>query len=101
MNINIITLVIVILIFSLIMGFFSNYSCSIEKFVDNYYSWNWNHPYTITYINSIHPAYHKYNDNNHRYSLSCDFTDDAQPFCSNGLDIPSINQHGIIQNNSN
>jgi ABC-type oligopeptide transport system ATPase subunit len=98
MEINILILIFTIVLFYLIItcciDIYNNKY--VENFVHDYYSWNWSHPYTITYINSIHPSYH----NNHTYSLSCDFTDDAHPSCSNGLDIPSINKNGILQNNT-
>ena len=78
-------LVLLILIFYFI---FSNLVCNNddnEKFVDNYYSWNWNDPNTIKFINLTHPPLHKFKNN--AYSLNCDFSDDALPSCHKGIDF--------------
>jgi hypothetical protein len=57
-----------------------------EQFIDNYYHWDWNDPNMLTKINLISnkPPCEKCT-----YSMSCDFTDDAQPFCKKSYDIPS------------
>lgn len=55
-----------------------------EPFVDNYYYWNWNDPLMLTTINSIDP-----NCSHCKYSMSCDLTDDAQPFCYKSYDYPT------------
>lgn len=50
-----------------------------EDFVSNYYDLDWSN------INEAHKfPKHK----NLKYSMSCDLTDDAQPFCHNSYDVP-------------
>lgn len=55
-----------------------------EGFVDDYYYWNWNDPMMLTTVNSIMP-----NCDHCKYSMSCDLTDDAQPFCYKSYDYPT------------
>lgn len=57
-----------------------------EEFVDDYYYWNWNDPMMLTRINSIDP---KCKDKHCKYSISCDFTDDALPHCYKSFDYPT------------
>jgi hypothetical protein len=71
-----------------------NNNNNTEKFIDNYYRWNWNDPNMIALINNIDNSA---NCQNCSYSMSCDYTDDAQPFCFRSLNIPTRN---INRNNS-
>lgn len=89
---NIIKLILFILGIIIIMDsldYYVNYinNNENEEFIDNYYYWNWNKPNIIKQIN--------YNKNSKKckncsYSMSCDYTDDAQPFCYKSSDVPSI-----------
>lgn len=69
-----------------------------EPFVSDYYRWNWNEPNVIRKIND------KTTDNNCSncsYSMSCDFIDDALPFCYKGYDVPNTDQKSkLFFNNS-
>lgn len=60
-----------------------------ETFVDDYYAWNWNDPMMLTRINSIVPNCAKC-----AYSMSCDLTDDAMPFCYRSYDYPTKLKNG-------
>ncbi len=60
-----------------------------EHFVDDYYYWNWNDPMMLTTINSIDPGC-----TNCKYSMSCDLTDDAMPFCYKSFDYPTKLKNG-------
>lgn len=53
----------------------------------DYYDLDWNDPMMMTKINM-----HNIRDccRNCRYSMSCDYTDDALPFCHKSCDVPSI-----------
>lgn len=79
-------LILIVLLFYFI---FNNLICYDdnyrEKFVDNYYSWNWNDPNTIKFINLTYPPLHKFK--NSAYSMNCDFSDDALPSCHKGIDF--------------
>jgi hypothetical protein len=62
-----------------------------ETFVDDYYHWNWNDPMMLTNINSILPRC-----KNCAYSISCDFTDDAQKHCYKSYDYPTKLKNGYM-----
>lgn len=69
-----------------------------EKFVDKYYHWNWNDPDLIKDINRID---NRSNCSHCTYSVSCDYTDDAQPFCYRSLDVPTDDkERSILRTNS-
>lgn len=82
-----------IIVIFFILNMFTKYVCQLsesnenaEQFVDNYYHWNWNDPNMLTVVNQIDrqtPC------KECTYSMSCDFTDDAQPFCYRSYDMPS------------
>jgi hypothetical protein len=86
------TLIMVVLFFVAIIIIISGiviYRCQgikqNEPFVDAYYHWNWNDPRMITRMNLTSID----NDcKNCTYSMSCDYTDDAQPFCHKSYDVP-------------
>lgn len=83
-------LVISIIIIGSGLEAFANYTCeeiTSERFVDDYYHWNWNDPNMIKKMNV---ASTNTECKNCTYSMSCDYTDDAQPFCYKSHDIPSI-----------
>lgn len=76
----------------------NNCDKNTEQFIDKYYHWDWNDPDTMTLINQIN---NKSNCDNCTYSMSCDFTDDAQAFCYKSLDIPKHNKKNkFLQNNA-
>jgi hypothetical protein len=86
MNTQIIILFIIIFILIILFYSFNN---KTENYVDNYYSWNWNHPHTIKHINDyVHPKPAIDNNGNliGLYSLSCTLSDDAFSTCQDGLD---------------
>ena len=94
MEINITLLFFVsVLIIIFILGCFVNMlddnKDNKESFVDDYYYWNWNDPMMLTTINSIKP-----HCKNCKYSMSCDFTDDALPFCYKSFDYPTKLKNG-------
>ena len=81
---------------------FSTYiSCDTgtrEGFVDKYYHWDWNDPQMLTLVNLINNTS---NCKDCTYSMSCDFTDDVQPFCHRSLDVPSYDKKNReLRNNS-
>lgn len=68
-----------------------------EGFRNDYYNWNWNDPDLIKNINyaNLHPEF------NCIYSVSCDLSDDAQPFCYKSCDIPQYDkENNLMINNS-
>lgn len=99
---NILFLLIGIVLACIVLNGFTNYMTvnKSEKFVDNYYHWNWNYPHLIKDLNKID---NRIDCPSCTYSMSCDFTDDAQPFCYRSLDIPTLklsNFGDVISTNS-
>ena len=107
MNQNITKIIFFILGIFLIMCMMNQYSMHLnescgkdqtEQFVDKYYHWNWNDPNMIKLINLIDNSSHC---KDCTYSMSCDYTDDAQPFCYRSLDVPSYDKRNkVLRNNS-
>lgn len=77
-----------------IIAIYNNKYTKKENFIDKYYDWDWNDPDLIGCINLIDKGFYNYGSGypdpgpNATYSMSCDFTDDAQDFCYRTLDVP-------------
>lgn len=68
-------------------------SINTEQFVSDYYDINWTAPDLIKYINTektMPPLVCEDSGLNCTYSMSCDYTDDSNPNCFMGYDIPSF-----------
>jgi len=90
-----IVLVVVIVIVSIVYLSDDN-----ECFVNDYYDWNWNNPNMMTIINNIDYST-KCPTNICTYSMSCDYTDDAHPWCINSLDDTSyLSENDMLISNS-
>ena len=89
-------LIIVLVIVTISIIYLSDDS---ECFVNDYYSWNWNNPNMMTIINNIDYST-ECPTNICTYSMSCDYTDDAHPWCMNSLDVPyyDLNTDMLISN---
>src|SRR5438874_10449246 len=90
-----ILIIVSIIIFYCILGGYTEWICDTnnqyrEPFVDDYYHWNWNEANMITKMNEYTTNPKKCKDCS--YSISCDFTDDAQSFCYRAHDVPYYNE---------
>lgn len=101
-NDYIVYIILIIIIISLIGISMNN---KREHFIDKYYYWNWSDPELIKKINNINDssvcAFKNNIQNNCLYSMSCDYTDDALPYCYRSLDIPSYDKkNNLFRSNS-